>query len=118
MILLFLKDTEIVAKLTKYIFDSQKEKVSFTVLVKQVLKELEGSFAFIFKSNKHYPNEVVATRRGSPLIVGVKTAKKLKVDFVDVEFGNPSEAHARKSYVLSSMISMLLLTTQTWCSLC
>ncbi|CDS12447.1 Putative Glutamine-fructose-6-phosphateFT transaminase (Isomerizing) [Lichtheimia ramosa] len=87
-------DTEIVAKLTKYIFDSQKEKVSFTVLVKQVLKELEGSFAFIFKSNKHFPNEVVATRRGSPLIVGVKTAKKLKVDFVDVEFGNPAEAHA------------------------
>ena len=30
---------------------------------------------------------MVATRRGSPLIIGVKTPKKLKVDFVDVEFG-------------------------------
>ncbi len=40
----------------------------------------------ILKST-HFPNEVVATRRGSPLIIGVKTAKKLKVDFVDVEFG-------------------------------
>jgi hypothetical protein len=26
--------------------------------------------------------------RGSPLIIGVKTTKNLKVDFVDVEFGN------------------------------
>lgn len=40
----------------------------------------------IFKS-VHFPNEVVATRRGSPLLIGVKTPKKLKVDFVDVEFG-------------------------------
>ena len=39
----------------------------------------------IFKS-VHFPNEVVATRRGSPLLIGVKTPKKLKVDFVDVEF--------------------------------
>ena len=48
---------------------------------------MEGSYAFIFKS-VHYPNEVIATRRGSPLLIGVKTAQKLKVDFVDVEFGN------------------------------
>jgi glucosamine--fructose-6-phosphate aminotransferase (isomerizing) len=53
--------------------------------VKAVLKELEGSFAFVFRS-RHYPNEVVTARRGSPLLIGVKTDKKLKVDFVDVEF--------------------------------
>ncbi|ORZ12261.1 hypothetical protein BCR42DRAFT_420317 [Absidia repens] len=86
-------DTECVAKLTKYIYDAQKDSPNFTLttLVKAVAKELEGSFAFIFKST-HFPNEVVATRRGSPLLVGVKTAKKLKVDFVDVEFSNPVEA--------------------------
>jgi len=39
----------------------------------------------ILKST-HFPGELVATRRGSPLLVGVKTEKKLKVDFVDVEF--------------------------------
>ncbi|KAH8548021.1 glutamine-fructose-6-phosphate transaminase [Umbelopsis sp. PMI_123] len=85
-------DTECVAKLTKYIYDREKSNgnLTFTSLVKAVIKELEGSFAFIFKS-KHFPNEVVATRRGSPLLVGVKTAKKLKVDFVDVEFGNAAE---------------------------
>jgi glucosamine--fructose-6-phosphate aminotransferase (isomerizing) len=79
-------DTEAVAILIKYIYDSHKDKeITFTDLVKAVLKELEGSFAFVFKS-RHYPNEVVTARRGSPLLVGVKTDKKLKVDFVDVEF--------------------------------
>ncbi|KAF7795680.1 hypothetical protein EIP86_006845 [Pleurotus ostreatoroseus] len=82
-------DTEAVAILTKYIYDSQPDKrPNFTELVKTVLKELEGSFAFVFKSS-HYPNEVVTARRGSPLLIGVKTEKKLKVDFVDVEFGGP-----------------------------
>ena len=28
---------------------------------------------------------MVAARRGSPLLIGVRTAKKLKVDFVDVD---------------------------------
>ncbi|TPX44925.1 glutamine---fructose-6-phosphate transaminase (isomerizing) [Synchytrium endobioticum] len=81
-------DTECIAKLAKYIYDSQKgnKGLSFTSLVKAVVKELEGAFAMILKST-HYPHEMVATRRGSPLLVGVKTAKKLKVDFVDVEFG-------------------------------
>jgi len=82
-------DTECIAKLTKYIYDSQKanKQINFTNLVKAVVKELEGAFALIFKST-HFPNEMVAARRGSPLLVGVKTEKKLKVDFVDVEFGN------------------------------
>ncbi|KAI0035444.1 hypothetical protein K488DRAFT_76593 [Vararia minispora EC-137] len=84
-------DTEAVAILTKYIYDSQKDKtISFTDLVKLVLKELEGSFAFVFKS-VHYPNEIVTARRGSPLLIGVKTEKKLKVDFVDVEFSGQDE---------------------------
>ncbi|KAI9312972.1 putative GFA1-glucosamine--fructose-6-phosphate transaminase [Dichotomocladium elegans] len=85
-------DTECVAKLTKYVYDTQKDaNMTFTSLVKAVVKEVEGSFAFIFKSSR-FPNEIVATRRGSPLLVGVRTEKKLKVDFVDVEFGNAGEA--------------------------
>ncbi|KAJ1503695.1 glutamine--fructose-6-phosphate transaminase (isomerizing) [Coelomomyces lativittatus] len=84
-------DTECVAKLAKYLYDSHKAKyVNFTSLVKAVVKELEGAFALIFKS-VHFPNEIVATRRGSPLLIGVKTDKKLKVDFVDVEFSSESD---------------------------
>lgn len=87
-------DTEAVAVLSKYVWDSQPDTRSdFTTLVKAVLTELEGSFAFVFKS-VHFPNEIVCARRGSPLLIGVKTQKKLKVDFVDVEFaGEPGEAN-------------------------
>jgi glucosamine--fructose-6-phosphate aminotransferase (isomerizing) len=90
-------DTECAAVLAKYVWDSQakeRKHPTFTELVKAVLLELEGSFAFVFKSS-HYPNEVVAARRGSPLLIGVKSDKKLKVDFVDVELSGPdAETHA------------------------
>jgi glutamine---fructose-6-phosphate transaminase (isomerizing) len=91
-------DTEVAAILTKYIYDSQANKrISFTELIKGVLKELEGSFAFVFKSS-HYPNEIVTARRGSPLLIGVKSEKKLKVDFVDVEVAGPEDS----TYALDS----------------
>ncbi|KAJ3388485.1 glutamine--fructose-6-phosphate transaminase (isomerizing) [Lobulomyces angularis] len=87
-------DTECIAKLAKYIFDSQKggAQLSFTSLTKAVIKELEGAFAILLKSS-HYPHEIVAARKGSPLLIGVKTQKKLKVDFVDVEFGAGNETN-------------------------
>ncbi|TFK46829.1 isomerising glucosamine-fructose-6-phosphate aminotransferase [Heliocybe sulcata] len=97
-------DTEAVAILTKYVYDSQPEKrMSFTELVRTVLKELQGSFAFVFKSS-HYPNELVTARRGSPLLIGVKTDKKLKVDFVDVEFAG-AEADTQASQAITSPTS-------------
>jgi glucosamine 6-phosphate synthetase-like amidotransferase/phosphosugar isomerase protein len=37
----------------------------------QCVHELEGAFALVFKST-HFPNEAVAARRGSPLLVGIK----------------------------------------------
>ena len=80
-------DTEVVAILTKYVYDSQPNKrITFTEFVKAVFKELDGSFDFVFGSKPHYPDEVVTARRGSRLLVGVNTDKKLKVDFFDVEF--------------------------------
>ncbi|KAJ7436741.1 hypothetical protein FB451DRAFT_187255 [Mycena latifolia] len=100
-------DTEAVAKLIKYVYDSQPDKrITFSELVKAVLKELEGSFAFVFKSS-HYPNEVVTARRGSPLLIGVKTDKKLKVDFVDVEFAGQDSDGKVDSLQPQSPSSML-----------
>ncbi|GAA5878648.1 hypothetical protein JCM16303_002157 [Sporobolomyces ruberrimus] len=84
-------DTEVAAVLAKYLWDSQKGKqISFTSLIKSVIMELEGAFAFVFKSI-HYPDEVVIARRGSPVLIGVKTERKLKVDFVDVEFAGAAD---------------------------
>jgi glutamine---fructose-6-phosphate transaminase (isomerizing) len=87
-------DTECVAKLAKYIYDTQKATgatMNFTQLTKAVCKELEGAFALILKSS-HFPHEIIAARRGSPLLIGVKSAKKLKVDFVDVDAETPMES--------------------------
>ncbi|VDC01735.1 unnamed protein product [Peniophora sp. CBMAI 1063] len=98
-------DTEAVAILTKYIYDTQHDKnIAFTDLVKLVLKELEGSFAFVFKS-KHYPNEIVTARRGSPLLIGVKTEKKLKVDFVDVEFAGQDDKKLQPPQSTSNLLA-------------
>ncbi|KAL9048591.1 MAG: hypothetical protein Q9162_007640 [Coniocarpon cinnabarinum] len=78
-------DTEAIAKLCKYVYDAHPD-MDFTDLSKAVIAELEGAFGLLIKSI-HYPHEVVAGRRGSPLVVGVRTQKKMKVDFVDVESG-------------------------------
>ena len=42
--------------------------VSFRGVVEETCAQLEGAFALVFKSVL-YPGEVVATRRGSPLLV-------------------------------------------------
>ncbi|KAI8869421.1 isomerising glucosamine-fructose-6-phosphate aminotransferase [Ramicandelaber brevisporus] len=80
-------DTEVIAKLMQYIFDSQRRAgkvLSFPDLTKAVVKELIGAFAILVKST-NYPNELVAARRGSPLLVGIRAEKKFRNNFVDVE---------------------------------
>ncbi|KAJ4396724.1 glutamine--fructose-6-phosphate transaminase (isomerizing) [Gnomoniopsis smithogilvyi] len=77
-------DTECIAKLAKYIYD-QHPNLDFVDLAKAVITELEGAYGLLIKS-VHFPHEVVAARKGSPLVIGVKTQKRMKVDFVDVEY--------------------------------
>ncbi|ROT37280.1 glucosamine-fructose-6-phosphate aminotransferase [Sodiomyces alkalinus F11] len=83
-------DTECIAKLTKYIHD-QHPTIGFTDLTKAVIQELEGAYGLLIKS-VHYPHEVVAARKGSPLVIGVKTQRRMKVDFVDVEYSDENAA--------------------------
>ncbi|CAN1769714.1 Glutamine--fructose-6-phosphate aminotransferase [isomerizing] 1, partial [Linum perenne] len=47
------------------------QAVTFSQVVLEVMCYLEGAYALIFKS-RHYPNELIACRRGSPLWLGVK----------------------------------------------
>eukprot|EP01137_Pigoraptor_chileana_P017668 Opistho-2@76069 len=81
-------DTESVAKLIKYVYDSQKEKtMTFRELVEAVVLQVEGAFAFVFKS-RHFPNEVVACRRGSPLLIGIKTLHKFNTDQIPILYAS------------------------------
>jgi glucosamine--fructose-6-phosphate aminotransferase (isomerizing) len=101
-------DTEAIAKLAKYIFD-EHPNIDFTTLVKAVIKELQGAFGLLLKSI-HFPHEVVAARKGSPLVIGVRTQKKMKVDFVDVEFGEdgPLSAETASQNVALKKVNNLL----------
>ncbi|KAJ0181279.1 hypothetical protein K1T71_003364 [Dendrolimus kikuchii] len=79
-------DTEAIAKLIHHIYNQHKD-YSFQELVEQVIQQLEGAFALCFKS-RHFPNECVATRRGSPLLVGIKTRRRLSSDHVPIMYTN------------------------------
>eukprot|EP01135_Chromosphaera_perkinsii_P008560 Nk52_evm2s1401 gene=Nk52_evmTU2s1401 len=88
-------DTEVIAKLSKYVYDEnmkevsangggEKKKLNFQQIVEQVISQLEGAFALVFKSI-HYPDETVFTRRGSPLLVGIKAEEEqFNSEFVSV----------------------------------
>ncbi|XP_069354269.1 glutamine--fructose-6-phosphate aminotransferase [isomerizing] 1-like [Maniola hyperantus] len=79
-------DTEAIAKLVHHIYGQHKD-YSFQELVEQVIQQLEGAFALCFKS-RYFPNECVATRRGSPLLVGIKTKRRLSSDHVPIMYTN------------------------------
>ncbi|CAG9816026.1 unnamed protein product [Phaedon cochleariae] len=78
-------DTEVIAKLV-YHFYKEHPDFSFRELVECVVQQLEGAFALCFKS-KFFPGECVATRRGSPLLVGIKTATRLATDHIPILYG-------------------------------
>lgn len=66
-------DTEVVAALAAYLYHEQSRdgKVTFAEIAMEVMKLTEGACAFAFVS-KHFPGELVACKRGSPLIIGIK----------------------------------------------
>lgn len=77
-------DTETIAKLVKYMYDNwESQDVSFTTLVERVIQQLEGAFALVFKS-VHFPGQAVGTRRGSPLLIGVRSEHKLSTDHIPI----------------------------------
>ncbi|KAF8398173.1 hypothetical protein HHK36_017099 [Tetracentron sinense] len=95
-------DTEVIPKLAKFVFDKANEEegdqtVTFSQVVLEVMRHLEGAYALIFKS-PHYPNELIACKRGSPLLLGVKELTEDRsngASFHDVKFltknGQPKE---------------------------
>ena len=77
-------DTEVIAKLIKHLSMVNPE-AKFRELVEKTIMQLEGAFACCFKS-KMFPGEIVGTRRGSPLLVGIKTESDLVSDSIPVQF--------------------------------
>mmetsp|Transcript_1034 Transcript_1034/g.2687 ORF Transcript_1034/g.2687 Transcript_1034/m.2687 type:complete len:564 (-) Transcript_1034:1717-3408(-) len=79
-------DSETVAKLIQFLYDQMIQSVpdlSFPRLVMEVLRQLEGAYAFVFRS-RMYPNELIACRLGSPLVVGTKDYRGTERDVFKV----------------------------------
>ncbi|KAM3611963.1 uncharacterized protein V6R79_000119 [Siganus canaliculatus] len=80
-------DTEVIPKLIKYVYDNREnEYISFSKLVERVIQQLEGAFALVFKS-RHFPGEAVATRRGSPLLIGVRSEDEV-TDNIPIQYNS------------------------------
>uniref|UniRef100_A0A8P4KMF1 glutamine--fructose-6-phosphate transaminase (isomerizing) n=1 Tax=Dicentrarchus labrax TaxID=13489 RepID=A0A8P4KMF1_DICLA len=81
-------DTEVIPKLIKYVYDNREnDSVTFSTLVERVIKQLEGAFALVFKS-RHFPGEAVSTRRGSPLLIGVRSEHELSTENIPIQYNS------------------------------
>ncbi|XP_018409925.1 PREDICTED: glutamine--fructose-6-phosphate aminotransferase [isomerizing] 1 isoform X3 [Nanorana parkeri] len=84
-------DTETIAKLAKYMYDNRENnEISFATLVERVIQQLEGAFALVFKS-VHFPAQAVGTRRGSPLLMGIRSEHKLAADHIPILYRSALE---------------------------
>ncbi|KAK3090657.1 hypothetical protein FSP39_013430 [Pinctada imbricata] len=91
-------DTEIIVKLLKHMHNEHKEsKVSFRELVELTIQHLEGAFSLAFMST-HYPGECVATRRGSPLLIGVRSKTKLSTDSIPILYSKDQRGYLGSSF--------------------
>mmetsp|Transcript_40387 Transcript_40387/g.48975 ORF Transcript_40387/g.48975 Transcript_40387/m.48975 type:complete len:723 (-) Transcript_40387:237-2405(-) len=90
-------DTEVIPLLAKYLHDSMSAEscgpIPFRQLVTEVVRQLDGAYALLFKSS-HYPGEIVACKRGSPLILGIRE-KRRKDDDSDDEYRSLSPGRTR-----------------------
>ncbi|OZC11055.1 Glucosamine--fructose-6-phosphate aminotransferase [isomerizing] 1 family protein [Onchocerca flexuosa] len=99
-------DTEVIVKLIQHI-TNKCEGASFRQLVEATIQHLEGAFALAFKSNR-FPGQLVATRRGSPLLIGIKTTGRLSTNHFPVFFSKArrfiSSEYANESYMEPTMV--------------
>jgi glucosamine--fructose-6-phosphate aminotransferase (isomerizing) len=94
--------------------EREDETMTFRELVERVIQQLEGAYALVFMST-HYPGEAVATRRGSPLLVGVKSSKHVVTDHIPVLYSSdkgqpiaPDKAIANPSPLLLQRVDSTL----------
>ena len=66
----------------------------------------EGAFSLCFKS-VHFPGECVATRRGSPLLVGIKAKSRLATDHIPVLYSKGINLELRIFYLKKELCERL-----------
>ncbi|KAI0564700.1 Glutamine amidotransferase [Gracilaria domingensis] len=74
-------DTEVLAKLLMYLYDTVREngeKLTFPRLVMHLVHAIDGAYALLIRSTA-YPNELVACKVGSPLVLGLKPTQREEI---------------------------------------
>lgn len=82
-------DTECAAKLALHYYNSSPNS-SFVEIIKKVVQSCDGAFAFAFIST-FYPNEMVAVRKSSPLLIGIKSDQPISMNFLNVNFSKSAQ---------------------------
>mmetsp|Transcript_5302 Transcript_5302/g.14779 ORF Transcript_5302/g.14779 Transcript_5302/m.14779 type:complete len:713 (-) Transcript_5302:38-2176(-) len=106
-------DTEVIPKLCQYVWDTMTTKIPFSELVMEVMKQLDGAFSLLIKST-YYPGEMVACKRGSPLIMGIKETPKSTILMQRTSEAR-SKRHAQESlecYIASDASAVVEHTKQ------
>jgi len=102
-------DTEVAVKLIKYLYDKHKaqgDNLTFQDLVELVIAQVEGAFSFLFKS-VHFPGELACSRRGSPLLIGVKCESQLATNHIPVVFSKGKSIYSTLEFCVSFNFSWL-----------
>jgi glucosamine--fructose-6-phosphate aminotransferase (isomerizing) len=105
-------DTEVIAVFLKFTHDKNPH-LSFKDVVVQVAARLQGAYALIIKSSR-FPGELIATKRGGPLILGIvgnaaapadESASSVPITYVAAGPANmlPSEDAAAIEVAISSV---------------
>lgn len=55
------------------------------LLIESTTQLQDGAFALAFKS-RHFPGQLVATRRGSPLLIGIKSDTRVSATHFPISF--------------------------------
>ena len=97
-------DSEVLAKLALFVYNKLYEqsgkKPSFLTVITNAMKLVEGTYGAVFKSSL-YPDEVVACRLSSPLLIGLKYPNETAADhaarFIDSS-GDDTLIHVNESF--------------------
>lgn len=85
-------DTEIIAKLLKYLYQTLREHgkpLTFPRLVMHLMHAIDGAYALLLRSTS-FPNELIACKVGSPLVLGLKPAKRDEIVVVRSSIIDPN----------------------------
>ncbi|KAJ4354546.1 glutamine--fructose-6-phosphate transaminase (isomerizing) [Didymosphaeria variabile] len=77
-------DTEVAVKLAMHLYD-QNAGIGFAELACTLANKLEGAFSLLLKS-VHYPGELIAIKKGSPLVIGITSQDTQQMSSLPVSY--------------------------------